>query len=59
VIDRSTYTEPFAYNEGIEYVIVNGRLVLDRGRHVGARPGRALRRETASIGTAAAAAKRE
>jgi N-acyl-D-aspartate/D-glutamate deacylase len=49
VIDRSTYTEPFAYNEGIEYVIVNGRLVLDRGRHVGARPGRALRRETASV----------
>ena len=58
VIDRSTYTEPFAYNEGIEYVIVNGRLVLDRGRHVGARPGRALRREIASMGTAAAEAQR-
>ncbi len=42
VIDRSTYTEPFQYNEGIEYVIVNGQTVLDRGQHTGARPGRAF-----------------
>ncbi|HUY90551.1 MAG TPA: D-aminoacylase [Pirellulales bacterium] len=53
VIDRSTYEEPFQYNEGIEYVIVNGQLVLDRGRHAGARPGRPLRRETVSIRKAA------
>jgi N-acyl-D-amino-acid deacylase len=44
VIDKSTYLEPFHYNEGIEYVIVNGRPVLERGVHNGARPGRALRR---------------
>lgn len=43
VIDRSTYTEPFHYSEGIEYVLVNGRLVLDQGKHTGARPGKALR----------------
>jgi N-acyl-D-aspartate/D-glutamate deacylase len=43
VIDRSTYTEPFQYNEGIEYVVVNGQLVLDRGTHTSAKPGRALR----------------
>jgi N-acyl-D-aspartate/D-glutamate deacylase len=43
VIDRATYTEPFQYSEGIEYVIVNGRVVLDAGKHTGARPGRALR----------------
>lgn len=43
VIDRSTYTEPFQYPEGIEYVLVNGQVVLDRGTHTGARPGRALR----------------
>ena len=47
VIDHSTYEEPFQYNDGIEYVIVNGQLVLDRGRHTGDRPGRPLRRETA------------
>ncbi len=44
VIDRATYLDPFQYNDGIEYVVVNGRLVLDRGAHTGARPGRALRR---------------
>ncbi len=44
VIDRATYTEPFHYSEGIEYVVVNGTLVLDRGKHTGAKPGRALRR---------------
>ncbi|QDU26345.1 D-aminoacylase [Anatilimnocola aggregata] len=43
VLDKSTYTEPFAYNEGIEYVIVNGQVVLDRGQHTGAMPGKVLR----------------
>ena len=43
VRDRASYTEPFQYSEGIEYVFVNGELVLERGRHTGARPGRALR----------------
>jgi len=44
VKDRATYLDPFQYNEGIAYVIVNGKVVLDRGKHTGARPGRALRR---------------
>ncbi|WP_406700558.1 amidohydrolase family protein [Singulisphaera sp. Ch08] len=44
VIDKSTYLEPFQYPEGIEYVIVNGKPVLERGVHNGARPGHALRR---------------
>ena len=43
VIDHATYTDPFKYNDGIEYVIVNGQVVLDRGKHTLARPGRALR----------------
>jgi N-acyl-D-aspartate/D-glutamate deacylase len=43
VIDKATYTAPFAYNEGIEYVIVNGHVVLDRGQHTGAMPGRVIR----------------
>jgi N-acyl-D-amino-acid deacylase len=44
VIDRATYAEPFRYAEGIEYVLVNGQVVLEKGKHTGARPGRALRR---------------
>jgi len=44
VIDRATYTEPFHYGEGIEYVIVNGQVVLEKGKRTKARPGRVLRR---------------
>jgi N-acyl-D-aspartate/D-glutamate deacylase len=43
VIDRATYLEPFAYPEGIAYVIVNGAVALDAGQPTGARAGRALR----------------
>jgi N-acyl-D-aspartate/D-glutamate deacylase len=43
VTDHATYSEPFRYSTGIEYVVVNGQIVLDRGKHTGARPGRALR----------------
>jgi N-acyl-D-aspartate/D-glutamate deacylase len=43
VIDRATYEKPFAYNEGIQYVVVNGTLVLDRDQHTGAMPGKVLR----------------
>jgi N-acyl-D-aspartate/D-glutamate deacylase len=46
VQDRATYTDPFHYNTGIRYVIVNGMVVLDDGTHTGARPGRALRKAT-------------
>jgi len=44
VIDRSTYLDPFRYSEGVAFVLVNGRLVLDQGKPTVARPGRALRR---------------
>jgi len=48
IIDHATYTEPFQYNEGIEYVLVNGQVVLDGDKHTGARPGRILRRTSTS-----------
>ena len=41
VIDQATYTAPFQYSEGIEYVIVNGQVVLEQGKHTGAMPGKA------------------
>lgn len=44
VIDRATYEQGNQAPEGIPYVIVNGQVVIDRGAHTGARPGRALRR---------------
>jgi N-acyl-D-aspartate/D-glutamate deacylase len=45
VIDRSTYEQPFQYNEGIKVVIVNGEVVFEDGNHTGARPGRVLRHQ--------------
>jgi N-acyl-D-aspartate/D-glutamate deacylase len=39
VIDNATYDNPHRYATGIEYVAVNGTLVLDKGNHTGARPG--------------------
>ncbi len=39
----ATYDRPRQFPEGIEYVVVNGDVVVDRGRHTGALPGRALR----------------
>ena len=40
----ATRTQPKQFPIGIEYVIVNGSLVVDGGEHTGALPGRALRR---------------
>jgi N-acyl-D-amino-acid deacylase len=44
VIDTGTFKEPKRYPAGISYVFVNGVAVVTTGRHTGARPGRALRR---------------
>jgi N-acyl-D-amino-acid deacylase len=41
--DRATYTDPFAYSEGIQFVFVNGECVIKRGEPTGAKPGRPLR----------------
>jgi len=45
VADRATFESPQQFPVGIEYVLVNGTLVAERGRHTGARPGRVLRGE--------------
>jgi N-acyl-D-aspartate/D-glutamate deacylase len=42
VIDHATYEKPHQYATGIEYVVVNGEVVLEGGRHTGARPGAIL-----------------
>jgi N-acyl-D-amino-acid deacylase len=44
VQDTATYDEPRQLPAGIPYVIVNGRIVVDDGRHTGELAGRALRR---------------
>jgi N-acyl-D-amino-acid deacylase len=40
--DRSTYEHPDVTPDGIDFVIVNGQVVIDHGKHTGARPGKIL-----------------
>ena len=40
----ATLGDPKHYPVGIDYVIVNGQIVIEDGEHTGALPGRALRR---------------
>jgi len=41
--DRATWEEPTLFPEGIDLVVVNGRVVIDEdGTHTGARPGQVL-----------------
>ena len=42
VADRATFESPHQYATGIEYVLVNGVLTIDRGEHTGARAGQIL-----------------
>ncbi len=41
---NATYDDPRRYPDGIDYVIVNGQMVVDAGKHTGALPGRVVRR---------------
>lgn len=42
--DVSTVEQPLAYVRGVDFVLVNGTVVVENGAHTGARPGRNLRR---------------
>ena len=37
--DNSTYEHPFVPPSGIDYVMVNGQVVIENGKHTGAKPG--------------------
>lgn len=43
IIDRATYENGTQYSEGVEYVFVNGELVLDDSKMTSALPGRVLK----------------
>lgn len=53
VIDPATFEQPHQYATGIPWVIVNGTVVIDNGRHTHARPGQILRGLGARRGDAA------
>ncbi len=43
VNENSTYTEPFAYPDGINHVLVNGKITISYGEHLGIKAGKVLR----------------
>jgi N-acyl-D-amino-acid deacylase len=43
VRETNSFESPKSYADGVAFVLVNGVVVIDGGRHTGARPGRALR----------------
>ena len=43
VIDNATYENPRQFPSGIEWVIVNGQVVVENGQHTKATPGRTIR----------------
>ncbi|MFH1623822.1 MAG: D-aminoacylase [Pseudomonadota bacterium] len=44
IMDKATYSEPIQYPEGIEYVIVNGDVTVEKGEHTECKSGRVLRK---------------
>jgi len=42
VRDAATFEKPHAYAEGFAFVLVNGEVVIEGGKHTGARPGQVL-----------------
>jgi N-acyl-D-aspartate/D-glutamate deacylase len=40
--DGATYEFPFRPPTGIDYVMVNGQVVVEKGKHTGARPGKVV-----------------
>ena len=43
VKDNATYAQPHQYPDGMEYVLVNGQVVIENGEHTGNLPGKVIR----------------
>ena len=43
VRETNSFENPKSYAQGVPYVLVNGVVVIDKGEHTGAKPGKALR----------------
>ena len=57
--ETNSFEKPKSYAAGVPYTVVNGVLVIDRGTHTGARPGKVLKgRGTAVSGAVSVAPAR-
>jgi N-acyl-D-amino-acid deacylase len=43
ILDKATFENPKQFSSGIEWVIVNGQVVAENGKHTKRRPGRTIR----------------
>lgn len=43
ILDKATFENPKQFSAGIEWVIVNGQVVVEKAKHSGTRPGRTVR----------------
>jgi N-acyl-D-amino-acid deacylase len=41
--DKATFESPASVSEGVEWVLVNGVIVLADGKYTGAKPGKVIR----------------
>ncbi|WP_347273344.1 D-aminoacylase [Candidatus Kuenenia sp.] len=44
ITDKSTFANPHQYSVGVEYVIVNGNVTVQKGKHSGIKSGKILRK---------------
>lgn len=42
--DKATYKNPYRYSVGMEWVIVNGKVAVEKGKYIGVRAGKILRK---------------
>jgi N-acyl-D-aspartate/D-glutamate deacylase len=55
ITERSTFDQPHQLSEGVQWLLVNGEVVVSNGDHTGALPGRVLRHsEVGSLSRASA-----
>lgn len=45
IIDKGTFVNPTQYAEGIQYVLINGQIVLEQGTHIKTKAGKVLRNQ--------------
>ena len=56
--ETNSFEKPKSYAKGVPYVLVNGVLVIDKGEHTGAKPGRAILKNKPDVGSAGLSAPR-
>ncbi|MAG44667.1 hypothetical protein CL633_02155 [bacterium] len=44
ITDKATFSNPYQYSQGVEYVVVNGQVVLENGKQKNILPGIVLRK---------------